>query len=343
MVFGGNNTNIKYKILNTKDNIHLTSLESLQQLKNKDEIEELNITNCNDNDFNIEFSDFINLKTLDLYNNINLIRISSLDKCKKLILLNIYGCDSLLNLPNLDFLVNLEMLYLNKNLLLTEYPRFEKLTKLKFLRISIENNMTQNPYINCLKNLEILEIIGNMGNMGNVFSPNNNINKIETDLPCIDSLINLKKFTCFNFKLKKLPNLDNCIKLNKLHCIGCHLKTIPNLKNCINLEELLLNNNELTEFPSINCKNTLWKLQIFNNNITSLPRDIIYYTKIKLYDCIECKEFYIHKPFKDYKELYNNNFPQLINRLIEKVYYIPIIKYYYNMLLMRNYDTNRYM
>lgn len=118
------------------DNIECININSVEDLNNldtsyKNKILELNISHYEGKKLNVNLNEFINLESLLIHHNLNLIKLPCLDELTKLKYLYCYN-NNLIELPSLNYLINLEELWCSSNKL-RELPSLQNLINLKQL------------------------------------------------------------------------------------------------------------------------------------------------------------------------------------------------------------------
>lgn len=169
--------------------------------------------------------------------------------------------------------------------------------------------------INNNVNIKKIPSIKSLTRLNNLYIYDNNS---LVELPCLDGLKNLSELCIYNnISLIHLPSLNEFKYLRSLKIFGNKkITSIPSLDNLINLQKLNISYNNITELPKLD--KLIYLTKIYVNGIKTLPRSIIH-----------CNSLYKYRRFKDYKKVYNNNFPDLVNYIISKnYYYLPIMEYY---------------
>lgn len=288
----------------------------------------------------ISFKRFTKLDVIFIENCYYLMEIPSMKGLTNLKSLYFKNLPSLIHIPDLD-IPSLEKLTFYK-VGITELPEFSNLVKLSYLSIE-KTDLKICPILDCLKNLEHLEIIS-CEHIAELPSFDKLINLKEliisgtelSTLPSLSNLIKLEKinFSFNNFKtipnldnltllkelnvsglyeLEYLPSLDCLINLETLSCDDCALKELPNLSNLTHLNRLYCINCKLTNLPDMSNLINLESLLCFDNMITSLPLSIL---NCKILDPLikNCKDL-----------MYVAELSYLLNEKIANYYYKPII------------------
>lgn len=141
-------------------------------------------------------------------------------------------------------------------------------------------------------------------------------NKLEY-LPDIKNLTKLEIINISLNNIIKLPNLNKLTNLEYLNCNYNKLIKLPNLNNNIQLKYLSCSYNNLSCLPDLSNNIQLERLYCCNNNIKSIPINIINCKNLRIRNL---KNKYTNKKYD-----YHNNLPGLINKIIYKYYYEPIL------------------
>ena len=266
----------------------------------------------------IDFSDFICLKSLNLADNpFDNISATKLFDCKSIqdiditntgvslpiqkitqsILISIFELDlsemKLSNIPKDLFLCkHIKVLYLHKNNL-TEIPNeISKLTELKVLTLS-NNQISKLPNeIASLPNLEEIDISENIFTcFPEILSKNLNLKIIKMAKNKIETLCNfenksniIEEIYCSDNLIK---NFDDFIQFSNLKILHCNQNKISIISSSIsklcNIESIFLNENQIEEISEEIGKCTKIKcLFLQDNQISDIPSNLLQIQSVKL-------------------------------------------------------------
>jgi len=248
--------------------VHFSDVE--KQEINVSQIHRLNIVNEGETVEGIEFSNYINLRYLNLTgthsSNVEIV-LSKLPQLKKLKVLILDSCDlysvpkSIIQLKNVEHisLANNPNLDIERTInLLQKLPNLEKLNL-------ASNQIGQLPVsFNLLENLKVLRLSGNF------------INKVE-DFKILGSVKKLSVLWLDNNNITELPKTIGELKVEELYLDNNSITKLPKeIKSCKKMRVLYLGNNQFKTLPvEITSMRKLLFLVINENQITSIPAEFI--------------------------------------------------------------------
>ncbi|CAN1245432.1 Disease resistance protein L6 [Linum grandiflorum] len=136
-----------------------------------------------------------------------LIKVANFGKLSKLQKLNLFGCKSIKELPDMSSLMSLDGLNLEGCTELVKVTSFEKLAMLRKLNMLGCRSIKELPDMSCLKNLHDLSLEGCA-----------ELIKV-TSFGKLEKLRKLNLFGCKS--IKELPDLSGLVSLNNLNLEGC--------------------------------------------------------------------------------------------------------------------------
>ncbi|CAN1245437.1 Disease resistance protein L6 [Linum grandiflorum] len=224
-----------------------------------------------------------NLHDLSLEGCAELIKVTSFGKLEKLRKLNLFGCKSIKELPDLSGLVSLNNLNLEGCTELVKITCYQKLEMLRKLNMAGCESIKELSNMSDLKHLQDLNMEGctklikvrSFGKLETLRKLNMSGCKSIKELPDMSGLKNLHDLNLEGCTgLIKVAGFGKLDKLRKLNMSGCNtIKELPDMSGLKNLHDINLEGcTELVKVTSFEKLETLRKLNMSGcNTIKALP------------------------------------------------------------------------